>query len=121
MAPPCPVARTPDTTQRGCRPQRTEGGLRVGGGWARPEEGQGKQAAHLAQSTDAGPCGGLGPPLDTTDPGKRRVGAWIKTGSKDCGRLSLSASPGVPSAQGIHTAPPPITQPGVSTCQSSAR
>lgn len=60
--------------------------------------------------------GGLGQPLDTTDLGRRRIGAWIKTGSKDWGHLSLSLHPlasSQPRASIPPTLPTPITQPGV--------
>lgn len=87
------------------------------GAWARPEEGQGQQAAHLAQSTDKGPHGGLGAALGHHRPGEEKdwcldkdrfQGLWVSE--------SLSASPSILSAQGIHTTHPPlppITQSGV--------
>lgn len=87
------------------------------GAWARPEEGQGQQAAHLAQSTDTGPHGGLGAALGHNRPGEEKDGCLDKDRFQGLGASeSLSASPGVLSGQGIHTAhppPPPITQPGV--------
>lgn len=78
------------------------------GAWARPEEGQGQQAAHLAQSTDTGPHGGLGAALGHNRPGEEKDWCLDKDRFQGLGASeSLSASPGVLSAQGIHTAHPP--------------
>lgn len=79
-----------------------------GGDTGRASGGLGQQAAHLAHSTEAGPFGGLGAAPGYHRP-RRRIGASIKTGSKNCGPLSLSLRPPTSSRPRGSTLPP-ITQ-----------
>lgn len=110
MAPPCPAAKSLDPAWWGRGPQRTEsGGLRVGT-QARPKKAWASKLPTWLTAQKQALVGGLGQPLDTTDPG-RRIGASIKTGSKNCGPLSLSLRPPT-SSQPRRSTLPPITQPG---------
>lgn len=91
-------------------PEDRESGAQ-GGDTGRASGDLGQQAAHLAHSTEAGPCGAA--------QSRPREKDWCL--DKDWfqelwASESLSATPNVFSAQGVHTFP--NTQLGPSTCQS---